>query len=356
MSTPKHDTPTIEALSILGIVDSVPEQAFDDLALIAATLCDTPMAAVSLISGDRHQFKSQYGMTLEQLSQDATLCARVSPGAGMFMEVADAAADGRFANSPLVVGEPGIRFCAGVPLVTESGRVFGTLCVFDHESRVLGARQRAALEALARQAVAKLKLRSMHGALQQALAAAHNYQAELERYQAELRRLNTQLQAQATTDPLTGLYNRLALAQQLNQAVAQAERSGSMLSLLFIDVDQFKSYNDTFGHLAGDEALLRLAEIIRETAREADAVARYGGEEFVVVLPASSVTGALALAERIRGQVEMTQWSLRRLTISVGVVTRQAGHPRFSAQQLFEDADQAMYRAKGAGRNCVAVA
>jgi diguanylate cyclase (GGDEF)-like protein len=349
MSNPEHDTATLEALRILGIVDSVPEQAFDDLALIAATLCDTPMAVVSLISGDRHWFKSHYGMTLAQLSQDATLCARFSRGSETIAEVADATADGRFANSPLVIGEPRIRFCAGVPLLTNSGRVFGTLCVFDHTSRVLSDRQRAALEALARQAAAKLKLRSMHQALQQALEAAHNYQAEL-------RRLNKQLQAQAITDPLTGLYNRLALAQQLNQAVAQAERAGAMLSLLLIDVDQFKSYNDTFGHLAGDEALRRLAEIIRDAAREADVVARYGGEEFVVVLPAASVTGALALAERIRGEVEKTQWNQRRLTISVGVVTRQAGHPRFSAQQLFEDADQAMYRAKGAGRNCVAVA
>lgn len=175
------------------------------------------------------------------------------PGIGNIRgKLAGVAADSRFANSPLVVGESRIRFCAAVPLVTDSGRVFGILCVFDREPRGLRVRQRAALEALARQA-AKLTLRSIHGALQQTLAAARNDQAELEQYQAELR---------------------------------------------------------------------RLAETIRETARGAGAVARYGGEEFVAVLPAANVAGALALAERIRGQVEKTEWSQHNLTISVGVVTR----------------------------------
>jgi diguanylate cyclase (GGDEF)-like protein len=199
-------------------------------------------------------------------------------------------------------------------------------------------------------------MRAMQRALQEALESARTYQAELEEHQSRLRRLNMQLHAQAITDPLTGLYNRLALTQQLNQAVARAKRADEPISLLLIDVDHFKSFNDTYGHLAGDDALRRLAEIIRSTAREADSAARYGGEEFVVVLPATAAEGAATVAERIRQAVQRAQWTHRAITISIGVVTRQAGHLRCSAELLFEDADQALYRAKNDGRNRIVIA
>lgn len=237
--------------------------------------------------------------------------------------------------------------------MTEAGYALGTLCVLDRRVRRLEERQRTALQSLARQAVAQLKMRSLHQALQEALDSARSYQAELEEYPTRLRKLNMQLHAQAITDPLTGLCNRLAMTQQLNQAVARAVRNREALSLLLIDVDHFKSFNDSHGHLAGDEALRQLAAIIRGVAREADAAARYGGEEFVLVAPSTDADGAAALAERIRRQVQLADWSHRNVTISVGVVTRLAKHPRCSAQLLLKDADRALYRATDAGRNCV---
>ena len=138
--------------------------------------------------------------------------------------------------------------------------------------------------------------------------------------------------------------------------MARAKRADEPLSLLLIDVDHFKSFNDTYGHLAGDGALRRLAQIIRSTAREADTAARHGGEEFVVVLPATAAEGAATLAERIRQAVHGAHWRHRDLTISVGVVTRQAGDPRCSTELVFRDADQSLYRAKEEGRNRVVIA
>ncbi|MGC8522014.1 MAG: diguanylate cyclase [Steroidobacteraceae bacterium] len=353
---PDNEAERLEALRILEILDTVPEQGFDDLTLLAATICATPISLVSLVDGERQWFKSRRGLSLEQTPRELSFCAHAILEPGRIMEIPDTAADRRFTDNPLVTGEPRVRFYAGAPLVTDAGHAIGAVCVLDHKPRRLEPPQRAALQALARQAAAQLKLRAVHHAMHQALETARRYQTELEEYQSRLRKLNMQLHTQAITDPLTGLYNRLALAQQLNQAVARAGRTGEPLSLLLIDVDHFKAFNDSFGHLQGDEALRRMAEILYATAREADIVARYGGEEFLVILPATGSDGALALAERIRQQVHSARWDRRDLTVSIGVVTRQAADPRCSAQLLIEDADSALYRAKAAGRNCVMAA
>ena len=355
-AAPDNEIERLEALRVLGILDSVPEQAFDDLTLLAATLCDTPLSFVSLIDADRQWFKSHYGTVLEETARELSFCSHAILVPGEIMEVPDTAADERFADNPLVLDGPRIRFYAGAPLVTDEGHALGTLCVLDHRPRQLQARQRAALQALARQAAAQLKLRSMHRALQAALESARTYQNELEEYQSRLRKLNMQLHAQAITDPLTGLYNRLALAQQLNHAVARSQRSGEPLSLLLIDADHFKSYNDQFGHQVGDEALRHLAQVIRAATRESDVVARYGGEEFVVILPATDREGARTLAERLCADAQTTRWGRRTLTISIGAVTRSATHPRCTAELLIQDADVALYRAKDAGRNRVVAA
>ena len=353
---PDDEDDRLEAVRILGIMDTVPEQSLDDLTLLAASVCATPVSFVSLIDRDRQWFKSHHGIALEQTGRDVAFCAHAILAPQQVMEIPDAAADSRFTDNPLFLGDPRFRFYAGVPLVTEAAYALGTLCVLDNKPRRLEPRQRAAVQALARQATAQLKMRSMHRALRYALESTRTYQVELEEYLSRLRGLNMQLHAQAITDPLTGLYDRLALTQQLNQAVARAKRAVEPLSLLLIDVDHLKSFNDAYGGLAGDGELRRLAQIIRSAARETDTAARSGGEKFGVVLPATAADGAATVAERIRQAVHGANWRHRDLTISVGVVTRQAGNPRCSAELLFRDADQALYRAKEEGRNRVVIA
>ena len=351
--SPDNELERIETLKDLAILDSVPEQSFDDLALLAATICDAPASLVSLDDGQRQWFKSSHGIGLEQTGREVSFCAHAILQPGEIMEVPDATQDERFADNPLVTGEQQVRFYAGAPLVTEEGHVLGTLCVLDRRPRHLKPHQRAALQALARQTVAQLTLRSVRRALQKALEDTRTYQAALEDYQGRLRQLNIQLQTLAITDPLTGVYNRLALAQQLSQALAHAARAQEPVSLLLIDADYFKAFNDTFGHQAGDDALCALAQVIRAAVRAADIVARYGGEEFVVILPATDGAGASALAERVRTAVQAARWCHRNLTVSIGVVTRPPGHPRCTTELLIADADAALYRAKAAGRNQV---
>jgi two-component system cell cycle response regulator len=166
-----------------------------------------------------------------------------------------------------------------------------------------------------------------------------------------------QLATLAITDPLTHLPNRRALVDRLTIEVDRARRYGTVVTLLMIDIDHFKSVNDNYGHLAGDDALRDLAVILQGAIRTVDVAARYGGEEFVVVLPETGPEGAVAFAERVRERVAshafVAAGAPLRLTASIGVATFP-GERVSSIEELFAEADAALYRAKAAGRNRVA--
>lgn len=176
----------------------------------------------------------------------------------------------------------------------------------------------------------------------------------LEATRADKERLETL----ATTDPLTQLLNRRALLERLGAELDRAARYASYASLLLVDIDHFKDINDTHGHLAGDEVLRDLAQLLLGAARAVDVVARYGGEEFVILLPETPTDGALAFAERLRERVGSHEFAGRslarplRLTVSIGVATYPAPDVG-SVEELFARADEALYRAKEEGRNRV---
>ncbi|MFA5844434.1 MAG: GGDEF domain-containing protein [Coriobacteriia bacterium] len=159
------------------------------------------------------------------------------------------------------------------------------------------------------------------------------------------------------TDELTGLYNYRFLQQRLDQEVERTRRYGKDLSFLMIDVDDFKAYNDTFGHVAGDKALEELGEVLRTSVREVDIVARYGGEEFSVLLPETDASGAFVVAEKVReaveqhGFVDVDGARTVRLTISVGLASYPVhGEDR---ESLLREADEALYQAKTTGKDRV---
>jgi diguanylate cyclase (GGDEF)-like protein len=161
---------------------------------------------------------------------------------------------------------------------------------------------------------------------------------------AETRRL-------ANTDALTGLYNHRYFYHLLDAEMKRARRYGRALSLIMIDIDHFKQYNDRYGHLAGDEALRCLAQILRKNSRRVDSAARYGGEEFAIILPETDLTQAGVQAERMRTASLEQQWPEGHLTISAGAATLT---PTMSkVEDLVREADRALYQAKAAGRNQV---
>ena len=155
------------------------------------------------------------------------------------------------------------------------------------------------------------------------------------------------------TDPLTGLLNRRYIEERLVEEINRFGRSGEPLSFLMIDVDEFKSYNDRFGHPAGDEALRMVGTVLKETVRGADVAARYGGEEFSVLLPDTTSSEAMVIADRIRSRVEQTEFPHRRVTLSVGIATVSSSLS--TPDDLKSAADKALYRAKAAGRNNVQI-
>lgn len=163
-------------------------------------------------------------------------------------------------------------------------------------------------------------------------------------------------QVLATTDALTGCLNRRALIEKLEAEFGRARRYDAALSILLIDVDRFKSINDTHGHIVGDRVLRQLGELLRREIRTVDVVARYGGEEFVIVLPETVPDGALSFAERIRAKVQDYRFADDKQSLTATVSIGVASIPPLevaSPEDLIARADVALYRAKNEGRNLV---
>lgn len=219
----------------------------------------------------------------------------------------------------------GVASLVVLPLRLHDG-VAGTLLIGSGEAGGFGDQRRGMLEVIANQVAVSL-------------ANARSY---------------ARAQAMATTDPLTGLYNRRSLLSRLDEALARANRGGDRVALVILDIDHFKAINDTYGHPAGDDALRGLAQTIRALLRRTDTAARHGGEEFAVVLEQTDAQGALIMAERLRKEAQKLAFSgdageTFGLTISLGVATYPDDGE--DAESLLSLADQALYEAKRQGRN-----
>lgn len=179
----------------------------------------------------------------------------------------------------------------------------------------------------------------------------------IKRLQDELAEKNQELAQLSISDGLTGLYNHRHLQEVVHEEFERAKRTGETLAVVMFDLDHFKRVNDTRGHQMGDRVLQEMAEILRRTAREIDKLGRYGGEEFMAILPDTDLDEAAVFAERVREQVAQHEFLADHgpplhMTVSAGVATfphRRVGSPR----SLVKRADEALYAAKAAGRNCV---
>ena len=213
--------------------------------------------------------------------------------------------------------------------------------------------EQAELDDLLRDANARLVElnRNFHIAIQR----LETLLAEKEALAAELAEANSRLEKQAATDGLTGLWNHRAFQDQLKRDLHRSSRNGEPLSLVLLDVDHFKSFNDTYGHQVGDKVLKHVARLLKDATREGDVPARYGGEEFVLILPSTKREDALLVANRVRQRLERSEIRVGdedvTVTASFGISTVQGDSAHDRAIELIASADAAMYCAKRGGRN-----
>jgi diguanylate cyclase (GGDEF)-like protein len=358
---PHNERERLEALRSLDILDTLPEQEYDDVIHLAASLLRAPIAAISLVDEEREWFKSSIGMSAPETARSISFCGHAILGTETFI-VPDAALDERFRDNPQVTGNPRVRFYAGVPLTTEDGCNIGALCVKDREPRQLTADEVNILRVLARQVVAHFQVRRQLKELQQANAERLRVERRLRVSQNKLRSANQKLRGLASRDSLTGLNNRRSFAARIRREWKLSIRQESPLSLLLIDLDHFKQVNDTRGHSCGDEVLKHIAAVLCDSVRETDFVCRYGGEEFAILLPGTSHQNAMKVAEHVRMAISSRPYEDLRPTASIGVVTGTGSRPAADQEvdldfgRLVIQADAALYAAKRGGRNRVASA
>lgn len=352
----QQEAERLAALHRYNILDTLPEPAYDDVVEIASCLAGTPVAVIGLLDeNDRQWFKAKVGLDATQVPRHKTFCNRLIDHPDAVLVIADTHDDPIVGNHPELMVNSAIRFYMGAPLLTADRQVIGSLCVVDFEPKQVSTAQKEAMAALARQVMQLLELRHRNREIRELLSERAVQMRELSNYQVLLEQHNRQLLTESRTDQLTKIGNRAALDQYLMQAHQDCIKLHRPLSIMLIDVDYFKPYNDQFGHPAGDLVLQQVAALLYDSCRTTDFAARYGGEEFMLILPETTARTALQVAERLRRRIEEEEFPNRQITVSIGVarmIPRKDDAP-ISVQELVSRADQALYQAKGAGRNQV---
>ena len=264
---------------------------------------------LSLVDAHRQWFKSRQGLAVTETPREISFCGHAIATRGV-MVVDDARRDDRFVDNPLVTGPPNIRFYAGCPVRGAGGYRVGTLCLLDPEPRNFDGDDGAALADLAAMVEDEFHLLT-----------------------------------QSTVDELTGVANRRGFNAVAGHLLSLCERTGATAELVFFDLDDFKSVNDSLGHGVGDQLLHHFAGLLTRCFRSADLVARLGGDEFVVLL-VGQVTDADEALTRLRAEVDGEACEKRRR------LRWSAGHVRYDparhagVEELLDDADVLMYRNK----------
>jgi diguanylate cyclase (GGDEF)-like protein len=312
--TPADEKERLGELRGLGLLDTEAEERFDRYTRIARQVFDVPIALVSLVDGDRQWFKSKSGLDVCETPRDVSFCGHAIVERGLLV-VEDTQSDERFADNPLVTGEPKIRFYAGAPVPIRSGKsALGTFCIIDTKPRTLTPGERTLLRDLA-------------DSVGEAILAVD----------------------MASLDDLTRISNRRGLLALGRRSFETARQRGKKLSTVFIDLDRFKEVNDLHGHAAGDGVLREVAGAMREAFRESDVLGRMGGDEFCAVLPTASQDQTERAVERLRGLLENVEVKpgLRGVDFSYGVVELDPDRHQ-SFEDILAEADERMYSNKRA--------
>ena len=308
---PKNEHSRLETLRSLNILDTLPEEQFDRLTRMAKRMFGVPIALVSFVDENRQWFKSCVGLGANETSREISFCGHAILGNGVFV-IPNAIEDQRFADNPLVLNDPNIRFYAGYPL-SLNGHKLGTLCIIDKMPRSF---EKEDIETL----------RDLASTVERELAAV-------------------QL---ATLDELTGISNRRGFIVLAQHSLSLCARQNIPASLVFLDLDKFKLINDKFGHAEGDRALIAFARQMKNIFRDSDIFARIGGDEFVALLTNTSIHQAEEIIGRFDQSLKKYNQEADRgyeIAFSHGLAEfNPEKHP--SPEALLADGDTLMYEVK----------
>ncbi|SMQ85812.1 diguanylate cyclase with GAF sensor [Devosia lucknowensis] len=314
---PAADAERLAALERFDILDTPAEPAFDRIAHLVRLIFEVETALVTMIDAHRQWYKAALGTSLTEVPLGDSFC-QYTLAAAKPLVVPDASLDARFSVNRHVTAPDGIRFYAGVPLVTSDKQIIGTICAIDRTPRSFSERELAILCELAEVVMSELELRQL-----------------------------------ATSDGLTGIATRRAFKAEAEKYVALARRHRSQLSVVTFDVDHFKKVNDAYGHAGGDMVLKAITRAAQDGLRKSDLLGRLGGEEFAAVLPDADAAAAMAVAEKLRYAFRGLDFPGSRppikVTASFGVATLDPG--RDDLDSVLLKADEALYEAKRSGRN-----
>ena len=283
-SIPIDEARRLTALHATRLLGSPAEEAFDRVTRLAARLLKVPIALVSLVDKDVQWFKSRCGIDAAETSRDISFCGHAILDHEPLV-VPDALLDPRFADNPLVTGEPHIRFYAGVQIFSMDRQPIGTLCVIDRVPRTITPEDLDILRDLAHMAEQLIYQRQLATAAQ----ALHRHALQNHVYgdpsSDELSAAAGQVEFLLTHDALTGLANRQALARAIERNLAGWRESGVETLVATVNLDKFKRLNEVLGHHAGDRALVAITASLQAQLRPGDMLARAGNDEFVLLLP-----------------------------------------------------------------------
>lgn len=324
-----------QTLDEMNLLDTPAEHYLDTLVRLTQDLVKVDTVLISLIDQERQWFKARVGLDASETQRDVSFCGYAILGEDTLL-VPDATRDERFADNPLVLGPPYIRFYAGRPLRAGNGQAIGTLCMVDPKPRSMTEAQQANFRDLATLAEGYLQLRSL-------IQSTRDLRVEMDREQRK-----------ALLDPLTQLWNRGGLLTFQERECRLARESHVQLGVIYADLDHFKAINDRHGHAAGDQVLCECARRLRAALRPDDLLVRQGGEEFVALLKVKDGEELQRIAERVRQLIGQEPMPLAGgplpVSLSIGCTLLGADE---KVDQALERADAALYSAKQAGRDRV---
>lgn len=333
-------------LEALGILDTPPEDDYDDIVRIAAAVCRAPTATISLVDAGRQWFKARVGLDVEETPREISFCAHAILDPDDPLIVGDAAADPRFSDNPLVT-ESGYRFYAGAPIAAD-GMPVGTVCVLDREPRTLTQQQIDVLRMLARQVARMIELRRASRLLKLHLREREWLATQLARHDQLLRTHAPQAATDDLVDTLTRLPGAAAFAEAVDAEVA-AREPGAPLQVARLEVDDLDTLEEIHGRAGREQILQALAAMLRSGEVAEGRVARIGrGFALLMPMPLSqAIAQCMRLAELVGNPAAGVP-----VTLSIGLACIEAGE---SGDDALECAGHALAQARGAGGDRIEV-